>query len=90
MNEAQFREQLHENGYSEGQFKDYGPNTDGPMHTHDFSVMLLVVDGEFTLALESGPVTYRPGDWCELAAGTEHTERTGAGGARVILGKKPG
>ena len=88
MTEEQFRESLRENGYGEGQFKDYPPDTDGLMHTHDFSVMLLVLGGEFMLAQESGVTTYRPGEICELAAGVKHVERTGSSGARILLGKK--
>ena len=88
MNEERFRQRLREKGYEEGQFKAYAPNTDGPMHTHDFSVMLLVVSGEFTLARNNGATTFRPGEICELAAGIEHVERTGASGARVLLGKR--
>ena len=88
MDEKQFRQRLREKGYEEGQFKEYAPNTDGPMHTHDFSVMLFVVSGEFTLARNNGATTYRPGEICELAAGIEHVERTGANGAKVLLGKR--
>lgn len=88
MNEQQFRQQLLEKGYGEEQYKDYAPNTDGPLHTHDFSAMLLVVSGEFTLAQEHEATTYRPGEVCELAAGTKHAERTGHSGARILLGKK--
>ncbi len=88
MLEEQFRQQLREKGYDEGQFKRFAPNTDDSMHTHDFSVMLLVVSGEFTLVQNDASTTYQPGDVCELAAGVEHTERTGAEGARVLIGKK--
>jgi len=88
MNEAQFRHRAREMGYGECQFKEFPPNTDGPLRTHEFSVMLLVVNGEFTLAFGSGSSTYRPGDCCELAADVVHAERTGASGARVLLGKR--
>ena len=88
MNEDQFRQRLREKSYGQGEFKEYPPNTDGPMHTHDFSVMLLVVSGEFVLAHESGATTYRPGEICELAAGAKHVERSGSSGARILLGRK--
>ena len=88
MNEEQFRQQLMDNGFGEGEYKEFAPNTDGPMHSHDFAVMLLVVSGEFTLAKEREATTYRPGEICELAAGAQHTERTGSDGATVLLGKK--
>lgn len=88
MNEEQFRQRLRENGYGEAQFKDFAPYTDSPMHCHDFSVMLLVVSGEFTLARPSAATIYGPGECCELEAGAEHAERTGSSGASVLLGKK--
>ena len=89
MNEEAFRQRAHELGYRDVQFKDYPPHLDGPPHTHEFSVMLLVVGGEFSLALEEGTTTYAPGGCCELDAAVPHAERTGAAGARVLLCKKP-
>ena len=88
MSEEQFRKQLRESGYGEGEFKDFKANLDGPLHTHDFSAMLLVVSGEFILGHESGATAFGPGESCEVPAGTRHAERTGAGGARVLLGRK--
>jgi quercetin dioxygenase-like cupin family protein len=41
-------------GYGDCRFKDFAANTGGPLHTHDFSVMLLVVSGTLTLANENG------------------------------------
>lgn len=88
MNEGQFRQLLQEQGYREIQFKDYPPNNNGPMHTHDFTVMLLVISGEFILAREDGATTYRPGETCVLPADVEHVERSGDDGARILLGKR--
>lgn len=88
MKEARFRQRLRENGFDDGQIKAYPANTDGPMHTHDFSVMLLVIEGPFALATEAGVTTFEAGDICELPAGIRHVEQTGPGGARVLLGKK--
>lgn len=88
MNEAAFRQQAQERGYLDIGFKDYPPQLDGPMHTHDFSVMLLVLEGEFSLAREDGISTYPSGHICELAAGVPHTERTGAQRTRVLLAKR--
>lgn len=88
MTEAQFRQLLHAKGFETPQIKEYAPETDGDMHSHDFDVMLLVQDGPFTLATETGETIYQTGDLCELNAGVLHVERTGADGARVLLGKK--
>lgn len=88
MDEARFRQKLRDAGYGEPAIRAYPPGTDGPLHTHDESVMLLVLDGEFTLAGEAGVQPFGPGEVCELAAGVPHAERTGAAGARVLLAKK--
>ena len=88
MNEDQFRQQLRERGYGDAKSREYEPNLDKPMHTHDVSAMALVMSGEFSLVLESESTTYGPGEWCELPAGTVHTERTGASGATVLLAYK--
>jgi len=85
MNEEQFRQRAQEQGYGDFQTKDYAPNRDGPLHTHGFSVMLLVVGGQFSLAFENGITNYRPGEVCELAANVMHTERAGPTGAKVLV-----
>jgi hypothetical protein len=88
MSELQFLERARELGYGDCQFKSYPANMDGPLHTHDFAVILLVVSGEFALATENGSTAHLPGECCELAAGVVHAERTGADGAKVLLGKR--
>ncbi len=88
MNEAQFRQQLQEQGYSEAQAIEYRPNLANDMHTHDFSAFALVLSGAFTLVTEDGSVTHQPGEACKLAAGTIHSEQTGASGATILIGKK--
>ena len=54
MNEEQFRQRAQERGYGDFQTKDYVPNRDGPLHTHEFSVMLWVVGGQFRPRLRTG------------------------------------
>ena len=88
MNEAQFRQRAQAKGYGDFQSRDYPPDKDGPLHTHGFSVMLLVVEGQFTLALENGSTDYGSGEFFELAANVMHTERTGSTGAKVLLAKR--
>ncbi len=88
MNEAQFRQQLQEQGYGEAQSLEFQPNSVNDMHTHDFSAFAFVLSGEFTLVTEDGSVTHQPGEACTLAAGTLHSERAGASGATILIGKK--
>ena len=88
MNEAEFRQQCQEQGYGEAESIDCEPNTAKDMHTHDFSAFAFVLSGEFTMVTEDGSVTHQPGESCKLAAGTLHSEQTGASGATILVGKK--
>ena len=88
MDEPHFNQQLQELGYGEAQSVEYPPNMVTDMHTHDFSAFALVLSGEFILVTEEGAVRHQPGEACKLAAGTRHSERTGASGARILIGKK--
>ncbi len=88
MNEAQFREQLQEQGYGEARSLEFEPNSVNDMHTHDFSAFVLVLSGEFTLVTADGSVTHQPGETCKLAAGTLHSEQMGETGATILIGKK--
>jgi quercetin dioxygenase-like cupin family protein len=88
MNEAQFRQQLQDQGYGEVRVVEFEPNRDGDMHAHDFSAMVMVTKGELTLRYEDGSMTYGPGDWCEVAAGTRHAECSGPDGATALAAAK--
>lgn len=88
MNQSEFERKLREQGYSDPRTIEYQPNSTSDMHAHDFSCLVLVVSGEFTLAKENGSEKYSPGDTCFLEAGTLHAEQAGASGARIVLGTK--
>jgi len=88
MNQTEFRQMVQQHGYGEAQVTEYEPGLDNKMHTHDFSAMVLVLSGEFTLARESGAATFGPGECCEVEAGTVHAERTGPSGATVLVARK--
>ncbi|ROO26093.1 hypothetical protein [Salinisphaera japonica] len=45
-------------------------------------------EGEFRLAHQAGTDVFKPGEVCEVAAGSRHVEQSGAVGARVLLGRK--
>ena len=88
LTEDEFRAHCNDKGYVDIRIKDYEPDMYDPMHTHDRSIIAMVLDGRITLEWEEGATTYAPGDVCELEAGTLHAEKTGAEGARLILGFK--
>lgn len=88
MTEDEFRKLCEEKGYGDVKIKDYEPNLYDPPHTHDLSIMGLVLKGAMTLEWESGATTYEVGDLCEFEAGTVHAEKTDDRGATIILGFK--
>ena len=88
MTESEFRAQAIANGFADFQIKHYASDIDGPLHTHNFAVTLLVTEGEFALQFEDRKVAYQTGECCNLAANVMHAERAGAKGAVVFLAKK--
>ena len=88
MQESEFRLQLQKLGYAEPMAREYEANLSGKLHTHEFSAMLLVIRGSFSLAMENESISLSPGDVYEVPAGVQHDERTGPDGATVLLAKK--
>ncbi|MGH1490205.1 MAG: cupin domain-containing protein [Acidimicrobiales bacterium] len=88
MTEDEFGAKLSAAGYGEPTTKVWEANADGEFHTHDFSALLMVTDGEFRVVLEDETKVLKSGDWCEVVAGTVHCEQTGANGATVVAGTR--
>lgn len=88
MNQTEFRQRAAELGYGEPQVKEFPPNVSGDMHSHEFSAIAMVVEGEFILEYEDGEVAHGPGQSCELKAGTRHSEKTGPDGATIWFATK--
>ena len=88
MTEAEFRAQAVANGYGDFVTKHYPSDLDGPLHTHNFAVTLLVMSGEFGLQFEDRKATFQTGECYNLGANVVHAERGGAQGAVALLAKK--
>ena len=88
MDEAQFKQACLNEGYGEAEPLACEPGHSNDMHTHDFSAFLFVREGEFTVVRETGKKTHLPGDTCKVDSGTLHSERIGANGASVLVGRK--
>lgn len=88
--EADFRAGLRADGFDdEIRIANYDAGKEAnPLHAHEFSARIFVLDGAFTINYEDGPRTYLAGQCCQLDAGTIHAECTGAVGARVLSGLK--
>jgi len=59
-----------------------------PEHMHEFDARVMLLDGEMTITRNGKPQVFRPGDVCEIAAGTPHTEQCGPGGAHYLAGRR--
>ena len=88
MNRTEFEADLRREGYElrEGKIE---PNVHRDAHAQDFDARLFVLDGSVTLVFGSDRVTYRPGDSCNVPAGTMHEEHTEADGVRFLAGRRP-
>jgi len=87
MTRAEFEAGLARDGYKvrEGEIK---PNVHREGHAHEFDARVLVVDGSITLVFGKDRVTYGPGDWCDVPAGTMHEEHTDSTGVRYVSGRR--
>ena len=89
MTEDEFRELVKEKGYGEVEFMEVGPgDPKEKMHTHEHSVLSLVLSGEFTMTTEKWTRVFKAGDLCENPAGTLHKEKTGPEGGSFLYAKK--
>jgi len=88
MNASEFEAQLRADGYTETETKALAerPTNDG--HGHPYAVRGLVLAGAFTVIENNTPTTYRPGEVFAVAAGCVHSERVGAEGAQIVVGRK--
>ena len=88
MDEEEFRNKAHAEGYSEPEMHEveYAPAKE--MHTHDQTILSLVLSGEFTMLYEHESKTFGPGDWCVNPAGTRPTEQIGSEGVIALVAKK--
>ena len=88
MDEKEFRVKAQDEGYSEPELHNIETSPVKEMHTHDHSVLSLVLSGEFTMFYEKDSKVFRSGDWCENPAGTLHTEQIGLNGVVALVAKK--
>ena len=88
MDEEEFRKLAKEKGYGKVEFQEVGPGPEEEMHSHEHSVLSLVLTGEFSMKTEKWIKVFRAGDLCENPAGTMHKEKTGPEGGSFLFAKK--
>ena len=88
MDEEEFRKKAQAEGFSEPEIHEVEHAPAKEMHTHDQTILSLVLSGEFTMVYEHESKTYGLGDWCVNPAGTRHTEQIGPDGVIALVAKK--
>jgi quercetin dioxygenase-like cupin family protein len=87
MDRTTFEQSLKADGYEPVE-RRMDANHFNPEHVHEFDARVMLLDGEMTITRPSGPQTFRPGDVCEMAAGTPHSEQCGPAGAYYLAGRR--
>ena len=90
MERAAFEAELKRQGYGEIGTVRFETGHDLPVHAHPYDVRALVLEGEFTIAVDGQPRLYRPGDIFSVAAGCPHAEHAGPEGVRFLSGRRRG
>ena len=87
MDQAQFEEQLKQDGYQEISTRVMEPRPANDERTHDCTVRGLVTQGQFIVSCGDDVRSYTAGDVFEVAAGVRHNEAVGPDGATVTVGR---
>ncbi len=87
MNEAEFETKLREDGYDVAR-RDLDPGHVAPEHDHPWDTRGMVLEGEFTVVQGGESRSYAPGEVFDVPAGVAHRERHGAGGGRILFGRR--
>lgn len=87
MDRATFEHALKADGYEPVE-RRMEANHFNPEHVHEFDARVMLLDGEMTITRPTGAQTFHPGDVCELAAGTPHSEQCGPNGAFYLAGRR--
>ncbi len=87
MTREEFEAAARRDGY-ELREAEVKPDEHRPAHTHPWDARLFILEGAFTLVFGDQTVVYRPGDVCEVRAGTVHEEHTGASGTRYVATRR--
>jgi quercetin dioxygenase-like cupin family protein len=85
MTQTEFEILAADRGHGDLRRVEFAADRSPELHPHPWSTLLLVIAGDLTLAFEDRVLRLEPGDWCEVAAGELHSERTGPHGAVAVL-----
>ena len=88
MTEDEFRKKIQDDGFCDPTIYEVEQGPIAPLHSHEKSILWLVLEGRYTMVTEEGETDYKAGDWGLNPAGTLHTEKYGTEGAKFLVGTK--
>ncbi|MCR9073839.1 MAG: hypothetical protein NXI18_19295 [Alphaproteobacteria bacterium] len=88
MDAKGFEDALKRDRYDEILIRDAAPGSGLNEHSHSFDVRVLILEGSFFVATQSGRTECSAGETFELKAGQSHTEGAGPAGARLLIGRR--
>ncbi len=88
MNEEQLEKRLRAEGFKHTYVWRDRPHAFYPDHTHDTETAHIILDGEMTLTMDGQTHTFKPGERCDVPAGTVHSARMGPAGCCYLIGEK--
>lgn len=87
MTTEDFEAQLKQSGYREIGTKTMEPRPANGAHGHEYAVRGLVTAGEFIIACDGVPRSFKAGQIFEVAAGQLHSEAVGPEGTCITTGR---
>lgn len=88
MTEAEFRQQLADDGITTVVTVEREPNGALDTHSHPFEARALILSGEITIVYDGRTIHCGPGETFRLDANVPHTEQYGPQGVTYLAGRK--
>lgn len=88
MNLVELKSQLHAEGFGRTYVWQDASGVFYSEHTHPTLTAHIILSGEMNLTVNGKSKTYRPGDRCDVSAGTVHSALIGPDGCRYLIGEK--
>jgi len=88
MDRTAFEADLAARGFENAGVKEMVPHCHEDLHSHDFEVRAMVLEGSIDLTFNGAKRHYAPGDIVEMAHGCEHIEDVGPDGLKFLVGRK--
>ncbi|MFT5391592.1 MAG: quercetin dioxygenase-like cupin family protein [Gammaproteobacteria bacterium] len=88
MDAVQFLAHVQAQGFPAPMEVTRPPEAFSDTHTHDFTALIMVRAGAYTIATADGLNVYAAGDVYTLEAGTAHAETAGPQGAELLISRR--